>query len=514
MQTAQKAESDVVKKLKILVVAAEAAPFAKVGHVAEVTGSLPMALKNLGHDVRLVMPRYGRIDPIRFDLKPIAAAQNITIAVNRTHETVYISEGQIGEGSNAVQVYFVNNEKYFNREGIYSYPDDDERFILFCRSVLEMLPLLGWQPDVIHCHDWHTAIIPNWLKTTYNDQPFYQKIASVYTIHNLAYQGIFGYRVLEIAGIEGYSFVYPQTDATAQVVNLMSLGIQSADVISTVSPTYAKQILTPQYGEHLDKLLNERKDRLFGILNGIDTNYFNPAEDRFLAANFDASHLDKRLENKLDLQRQVRLPLNPDVPVIAMVSRLATQKGFDLIAQIIELLMQLDLQFVLMGAGDHFYQDLFQQVAAKYPDKMAYLMTYNTPVAQKIYGGSDIFLMPSRSEPCGLGQMIAMRYGSIPVVRRTGGLADTVEDFNPRTDHGNGFTFTEYDSMLLYGAVVRALETYKYQQVWQDLMQRDMQADYSWQASATQYVELYKQAMHFHHEPENPATENEAPAAK
>ena len=484
--------------MKILIVAAEATPFAKVGHVAEVTGSLPIALKKLGHDVRLVIPGYGRIDPAKFDLKPVAALQHLVVPVNRGQEMVAISEGLIGQPHNEVPVYFVNNEKYFNRDGIYSYPDDDERFILFCRSVLEMLPELEWQPDVIHCHDWHTAIIPNWLKTIYANQPFYQNIASVYTIHNLAYQGIFGYRVLEIAGLAEHSFVYSQSDDPSPAVSLMSLGIQSADVISTVSPTYAQQILTPQYGEHLDKLLDERRDRLFGILNGIDVDLFNPAQDRYLASHFDAHSLERRLDNKLDLQREAHLPQNPDVPIIGMISRLANQKGFDLIAQIIDLLMQLDLQFVLMGTGDHLYHDLFSQIAERYPTKMSYFMTFNTPIAQKIYGGSDLYLMPSRFEPCGLGQMIAMRYGSIPVVRRTGGLADTVEDFNPRTSQGNGFTFTDYDSLLLYGAVVRALETYKYPAVWHDLMVRDMQADYSWQASAIQYVSLYEKAQEFH----------------
>ncbi len=485
--------------LKILIVAAEATPFAKVGHVAEVTGSLPVALKGLGHDVRLVMPRYGRIDPARFDLKPVAALQNLSVATSRGNETVYVSEGSIGVDGSQVPVYFVNNDKYFNRDGIYSYPDDDERFILFCRAALEMLPHLGWQPDVVHCHDWHTAIIPNWLKTVYADDPFYKNIASVYTIHNLAYQGIFGYRVLEIAGIGEYGFVYPQpqSDEPSQAVSLMSLGIQAADAISTVSPTYAQEILTPQYGEHLDKLLNERSDRLFGILNGIDTNQFNPNTDRFLAANFEAASLDRRIQNKLDLQREARLPQNPDVPVIGMISRLANQKGFDLLAQIIETLMNLDVQFVLMGTGDQLYHDVFRGIAERYPQKSSYFMTFNTPIAQKIYGGSDLFLMPSRSEPCGLGQMIAMRYGSIPVVRRTGGLADTVKDFEPRTQSGNGFTFSDYDSVSLYGAIVRALETYKYPQVWQSLMERDMGADYSWQASAAQYGALYGKARLF-----------------
>ncbi len=484
--------------LKILIAAAEAAPFAKVGHVAEVVGSLPLALQSLGHDVRLVIPRYGRIDPTKFDLKPVAALQQLDITMNRNSEQVFISEGRIGETGHTLPVYFVNNEKYFNRDGIYGYPDDDERFILFCRSVVEMLPRMGWQPDIIHCHDWHTAIIPSWLKTVYADQPFYKDIASVYTIHNLAYQGIFGYRVLEIAGIGEYGFVYPQREDVSNLVSLMSLGIQTADVINTVSPTYAQEIITPQYGEHLDQVLEQRRDRLFGILNGIDITQFNPATDRFLKVNFEAASLDQRIQNKLDLQKEVRLPQNPNVPLIGMISRLANQKGFDLIAQVIEPLMKLDLQFVLMGTGDPFYHDLFQQMAETYPEKVTYVMTFRTPLAQKIYGGSDLFLMPSRTEPCGLGQMIAMRYGSIPVVRQTGGLADTVKDFDPRTQTGNGFTFSDYNSLALYGAIVRALETYKHPEVWHALMTRDMMADYSWNASAARYVQLYFRAIEFH----------------
>jgi starch synthase len=488
------------KPQKILIVAAEAAPFAKVGHVAEVVGSLPLALQNLGHDVRLVVPRYGRIDPVKFDLKPVAALQNLTVPMKRSGEKVSVSEGHIGNNGHSVPVYFINNDKYFNRDGIYGYPDDDERFILFCRAVLEMLPQLGWQPDIIHCHDWHTAIIPNWLKTLYAEQPFYKDIASVYTIHNLAYQGIFGHRMLEIAGIGEYGFVYPQHDDPTNLISLMSLGIQSADVINTVSPTYAKEILTPQYGEHLDRLLNQRQERLFGILNGIDVKQFNPATDRFLAANFDENSLTRRIENKLNLQRAARLPQNPDVPLIGMIGRLANQKGFDLLAQIIERLMQLDVQFVLMGTGDPFYHDFFRQVAERYPQKAASLLIFSSAMAQKIYGGSDLFLMPSRFEPCGLGQMIAMRYGSIPVVRQTGGLADTVKNFDPYTEEGNGFTFAEYNAGDFYDAIVRALETYKHQQVWRDLMIRDMMADYSWQASAYCYSRIYKKARRFHAE--------------
>jgi starch synthase len=484
--------------LKILIVAAEVAPFAKVGHVAEVTGSLPLALKSLGHDVRVVMPRYGRIDPIKFDLKPLG--QDFKVNIHATQENVYVTETTVAPTNHPEQVvpfYFINSEKYFNREGIYSYNDDDERFVLFCRSVLEMLPMLGWQPDIIHCHDWHTALIPNLLKTVYANHPFYRHTAAVYTIHNLAYQGIFGYRVLEIAGIGEYDFVYPRKEDTS-VVSLMSLGIQYADVISTVSPTYAQEILTPQYGENLHPLLNQRQERLFGILNGINNEHFNPATDRFIECNYDVNSIGCRDQNKADLQNSFRLPLQLDVPILGMVTRLANQKGLDILAQIMERLLQLDVQFALMGTGDQYYHEFFGQIARKYPDKATVTFSYNSALAQKIYAGSDMLLMPSRFEPCGLGQMIAMRYGTIPIVRSTGGLADTVENYDSQTSQGNGFTFVEYDADLLFTTILRAIEYYKYPAVWQTLMRRAMNIDHSWKASASKYVELYRKAQAFH----------------
>jgi starch synthase len=481
--------------LKILEVAAEAVPFAKVGHVAEVVGSLPVALRELGHDVRLVMPRYGKINPIKFDLKPLVSNLSIPLKNNKPEKVAILET--IHPNSADLPVYFVDNHKYFDRDGIYSYPDDDERFILFCRAVLEMLPEIGWKPDIIHCHDWHTAIIPKWLETLYTKNDFYKGIASVYTIHNLAYQGIFGYRVLEIAGIAEQNFEYSRRDEFSSVVSMMSMGIRHADAVSTVSPTYAQEILTPQYGEHMENLLRTRKNQLFGILNGIDTKTFDPTSDPFLSANFGVDSLNKRIENKLALQKDCRLPQQVDVPLIGMISRLANQKGFDLLTQIIEPLLKLEVQFVLMGTGDPLYHEKFSQVAQLHPDKMSVNLTFNASLGQKIYGGSDLFLMPSRSEPCGLGQMIAMRYGAIPVVRQTGGLADTVQDFDPRTGAGNGFTFVEYDAWSFYTAIVRAVETYKYKAVWQNLMTHDMQADYSWRASAREYVKLFAQVQQF-----------------
>ncbi len=480
--------------LKILYLSAEVVPFAKTGGLADVAGSLPKAIRALGHDIRVCMPRYGRIDKARFNLQEVVPS--FGVPVDREHEPAAIWQGIIGTD---VPVYMVDNARYFDRDGIYMYPDDAERFIFFCRAALEMLrePQLNWQPDIIHCNDWHTAIVPNWLRTIYKDDPFFAHTATVYTIHNLAYQGIFGHRVLEVAGIDEYGFLYhPQVADLAEVVDMMARGIYFADVINTVSEKYAQEILTPEYGEHLDPLLRDRRDHLFGILNGIDTEVLNPATDTYLAARFDAAHLDARAANKEALQREAGLPVSPTTPLVGIISRLADQKGFDLISRIIDPLLNfVDIQFVLLGTGEQHYHDMFSALAQRYPHKAAAFLTFNAALAQRIYGGSDMFLMPSRFEPCGLGQMIAMRYGSVPVVRATGGLADTVQDYDPRGEKGNGFSFEAYDSMALFATLVRAAETYRHVDAWRRLMLRDMSADFSWARSAAKYADLYYRAQ-------------------
>ena len=479
------------KPLKVLVLSAEVVPFAKTGGLADVAGSLPKAIHALGHDVRVAMPRYGRIDPPRFGLKQVVPA--FPVPMDKQMEEASILEGSLAPG---VPVYFVENGKYYDRDGIYMYPDDAERFIFFCRSALEMLKRLNWQPDIIHCNDWHTALVPNWLKTIYKDDPFFAHTAAVYTIHNLAYQGIFGYRVLEVAGIAEFGFMYhPAMADLTEVVDFMARGIYFADVINTVSEKYAQEVLTPEYGEKLDPLLRDRRDRLFGIQNGIDDEVLNPATDKYLAQHFDVNHLDQRVANKLALQRDAGLKENVDVPLIGIISRLADQKGFDILGDVIDHLLDLDLQFVLLGTGDPHYHEMFTRVAQAFPGRAAVFLTFNAELAQKIYGGTDMFLMPSRFEPCGLGQMIAMRYGSVPIVRATGGLADTVKDFDPRTGEGNGFSFTAYDRWALFAAIVRALENYKYRDTWLKLQARGMSADFSWGASARKYVDLYYRAL-------------------
>jgi starch synthase len=320
----------------------------------------------------------------------------------------------------------------------------------------------------------------------------------VYTIHNLAYQGIFGYRILEVAGVASQGFVYPQITELANVVDIMARGILFADAITTVSERYAQEILTPTFGEKLDHLLRARSDRLFGILNGIDYQENDPANDTYIHTQFDAYSLDKRVANKADLQEQAHLPVRADVPLLAMISRLTDQKGVDLLAQIMQPLLKQGIQFVVLGIGDQHYHELFQNLAARYPEQVAIFLTFNTEQARRIYAGSDMFLMPSRFEPCGLSQLMAMRYGCVPIVRSVGGLADTVQEYDPGTGEGNGFAFTNYDPWELFAAIVRAIELFRVKDIWHTLQLRGMAADHSWQASAIRYVEVYCNSLEFH----------------
>lgn len=482
--------------LKILYLSAEVVPFAKTGGLADVAGALPKAIRALGHDIRVMMPRYGRVDVEKFDLR--RTLDQAPVPMDERAEPASVFEGAIGHDAGLTPVYFVDSLRYFDRPGIYMYPDDAERFIFFSRAALVACRLLNWQPDVIHCNEWHTALIPNWLRTIYRDDPFYAGIATLYTAHNLEYQGVFGSRVLEIAGLADLGFIaHPDVAPDLNyVVDLMARGLLFADIINTVSETYAREILTPEYGQGLDPVLRDRRDRLFGVLNGIDTEVYDPAVDPHIAARFDVNRLAARPANKAALQTEAGLPLSPDVPLIGVVSRLIDQKGFDLISAVADpLLRHTGCQLVVMGTGDSRYHDLLNTLVARYPGQVAAFLTFNRPLEQRIYAGSDIFLMPSRFEPCGLNQMLAMRYGAVPVVHAVGGLADSVTDYDPRTDVGTGFGFAAYEPMALFVALVRAVETYRHTTVWQQLIRRCMAVDFSWDHSAQKYVELYRKAL-------------------
>ena len=461
--------------LKILYLSVEVVPFAKTGGLADVAGALPMAIRALGHDIRVAMPRYGRVDVEKFGLTRVLDA--VDVPMDERSEQAGIWQGAIGSGAGETPVYFVDNARLFDRQGIYMYPDDAERFIFFSRAALEACRAMDWQPDVIHCNEWHTALVPNWLKTIYREDPFFADTATVYTAHNLEYQGLFGYRVLEIAGLADLGFIaHPDVAPDLNdVVDMMGRGLLFADIINTVSETYAREILTPEYGQRLDPILRDRRDRLFGILNGIDTELYNPATDPHIAVRFDVNSMEKRAGNKAALQEEAHLPLRPNVPLVGCISRLIDQKGFDLIAAIADpMIQQLGCQFIVMGTGERKYHDMFNALAARYPEQVAVFLTFNRPLEQRIYASSDIFMMPSQFEPCGLNQMVAMRYGCVPVVRAVGGLADSVSDYRPETGEGSGFSFVSYDAMALFTALVRAVETYRHRDIWRQLVRRCM----------------------------------------
>ncbi len=482
--------------LKILYLTAECVPFAKTGGLADVAGALPKAIRGLGHDIRIMMPRYGRIEVDRFRLEP--ELESLSVPMDEGAQPAALYRSSIGSDATETPVYFVDSERYFDRQGIYMYPDDAERFIFFSRAALEACRALDWRPDVIHCNEWHTALVPNWLRSLYEGDPFFRGVATLYTAHNLEYQGIFGYRVLEIAGLADLGFIaHPDVAPDLNyVVDLMARGVLFSDIINTVSETYARDILTPEHGHRLDPVLRDRRDRVYGILNGIDTEVHDPATDPHIAAHFDVDTLGPRAENKAALQSELGLPVRPDVPLIGVVSRLTDQKGLDLIQAVIDPLLQhTGCQLVVMGTGELRHHEMLNGVVSRRPEQAAVQLTFSRPLEQRIYAGCDIFLMPSRFEPCGLNQMVAMRYGAVPVVHATGGLADTVQDFDATTGSGNGFSFERYDAMALFAALVRAIETYRHREVWQQLIRRCMAADFSWGRSAEKYVDLYYRAL-------------------
>jgi starch synthase len=449
----------------------------------------------MGHDVRVVMPRYGTIDVERYQLKPVLRGLPVPLAQQSLPADVL--EGRIGGD---VPVYFIENSQFFGREGMYGFWDDDARFIYFSRAVLEMLKPLDFRPDVIHVNDWHTAVIPNMLARLYDQDPFYTQIATALTIHNLAFQGVFGYGTLHLANLDSWGLIKPGIAGLDDIVNLLGRGLWFCDVINTVSNRYAEEILTPEYGEHMDPLLRLFRGKLYGIINGIDYEVFNPSTDPNIAARYDLDSVEKKVENKLALQKEVGLPQDPKIPVIGLISRLYDQKGLDLISNIMWGLMRLDLQLVVLGAGDAKYEEMFKANARDNPRQVSATIGFKPVLAQHIYAGSDMFLMPSRFEPCGLGQLISLRYGTIPIVRATGGLADTIQDWDPVAHTGNGFVFEAYDHWDLYAQVVRGLENFRQPHQWRRLQRNAMSTDVSWTNSAHKYVTLYQTAIRNHAE--------------
>ena len=480
------------KKLKILFVSAEISPFAKTGGLADVAGSLPKALAALGHDVRAVMPRYRQV---KGDFEYVA---DFPVQLDTWSETCIIRKTEVlykaGERKKKLTVYFADSYRYFDRDGIYGHFDDADRFAFFCRAVLDMLPRVGFKPDVIHCNDWHTGPVCMLLKEQYAHDEFYSGISTIFTIHNLEYQGNFSSYAVRLLNL-GYDVFIPEKAEFYGMFSFMKTGLVYSDIINTVSEVYAREIQTPQYGERLDGLLKKRSEDLFGILNGINYDEFDPQKDKTIARNFGTANYKDKKENKYALQAEMGLPVG-DVPVIGLISRLSGQKGLNLLIDRIDEFLSMNIQFVLLGTGDDYYQDRFRRIANDYPGKIAICLGFNGPLAQKIYAGSDMFLMPSRFEPCGLGQIISLRYGTIPVVRATGGLAETVTHYDSDNERGNGFTFIDFSSDEMLDAVSRALKVYREKpEEWDKLIVRALETDYSWNRSAKKYEGLYLHAI-------------------
>ncbi|WP_339314514.1 glycogen synthase GlgA [Paenibacillus sp. FSL R10-2734] len=471
--------------MKVLFAAAEAHPFVKTGGLADVIGALPKALKGAGVDVRVILPKYRGI-PEKFTSN-MEHLTEVYVPIGWRSQYCGI-ERMVYDG---IPVYFIDNEYYFGRDGIYGYMDDGERFAFYNRAVLECLPAIDFQPDVLHCHDWHAAVIPMLLHGHYRHNPFYSEMRSVFTIHNLLYQGVFPYEVLgELLGLDSSYFGGVEYYGN---VNFLKGGIVYSDRVTTVSPTYSEEIRTPYYGYGLDGLLNARADVLSGIVNGIDTKSYNPATDPSLVTRY-RSNLSKKNENKLALQEELGLPVDANIPMVAMVTRLVDSKGLDLLTRVLdELLYTDDIQFVLLGTGDESYERWFREAAWRYPTKLSSQILFNDALSRKIYASSDIFLMPSKFEPCGISQLLALRYGSIPVVRETGGLNDTVQAYNEESGEGNGFTFSNYNAHDMMFTLRRAISLYKQPEHWKKITKNAFAGDYSWNVSAQQYIDIYNE---------------------
>ncbi|NLG25110.1 MAG: glycogen synthase GlgA [Clostridiales bacterium] len=478
--------------MKILFAASECAPFVKTGGLADVIGALPRALADAGEEVAVVLPLYRDI-PVKWrsEMEHLLYFY-IHLGWRRQYCGV---ERLVRDG---VTYYFLDNEYYFHRPYVYGLGGDEaERFAFFSRAALEMLPQIDFMPDVLHCHDWQTGLMPVLLKAQYQKLPLYAGVKSVFTIHNLQYQGVFPIAYVEdLLSLGSWAYTSDNLEFYGQC-SFMKGGLVFADQITTVSPSYAAEIQTSYYGEKLDGLLRSRADTLTGILNGIDTREYDPAADPLIARNYDATNaLALKKENRAALRRELHLGADPDAPLIGMVGRLSGQKGLDLIEHVLGDIMETGAQLAVLGAGEERYIEMLNWAQWKYPGRMAARIEMNIPLSHRIYAASDLFLMPSRFEPCGLSQMIALRYGALPIVRETGGLRDTVLAYNPFTGTGNGFTFLNYNAHDMLFVVREAVRMYSEQpEIWAQLVRRAMAGEYGWDSSARVYLDLYRRIV-------------------
>lgn len=484
--------------LNILIVASECVPFAKTGGLADVVGILPKFLKKAGHDVRVVMPRYYRIDKTK--LKPLSDAMPLGVPMGVIGEQwCGVYEGVLPNSD--VPIYFLEHELYYGRDAIYNnadgegFLDNDNRFVFLSRAALQLTKALDFRPDIVHANDWHTAAIPVFMNTIYKHDVFFAKTASVLTIHNMQYQGQFYEGLMDVlaVGWEHFNFLELEQD---DCVNLLKGGIYHANLVNTVSDGYKNEIMTSEYGYGLEGVMQDRAAFVRGILNGMDYEEWNPKTDKYLVKNYDMGNMDGKDDCKADVQKLMGLSVNPNVPLFGIVSRLVEQKGVHLLSDAFEWIMGLDIQMVMLGEGDAQAHEFFRSMAAKYPKKFAVRIGYDNALAHKIEAGADFFVMPSIFEPCGLNQMYSLRYGTLPIVRATGGLEDTVENFDERRKTGNGFKFSDAKAWALYNTIGWATYTYyNNKDAMENLQKNAMCKRFTWEESAKKYEEMYSDAI-------------------
>jgi starch synthase len=471
----------------ILLAASEAVPFAKTGGLADVVGSLPSAFDKDNYDIRVIMPKYGSIPKEYTDKMIFLTHINVSLGWRNKYCGIFKLEHE------GIIFYFLDNEFYFSGIKLYSYIHEDiEKFAFFSSAVLSVLPHIDFRPNILHCNDWQTGLIPVMLNVQYNNHRFYNGIKTIMTIHNLQYQGIWGMReTYDATGLPIECFT-PDKMEYYNDSNLLKGGLVYANHITTVSNTYTEEIQTPEYGEGLDGLLRSRKQDLSGIVNGISYTEYNSSTDELIYAKYNRRDFpSKKKENKIALQKQLGLSEDKSIFLIGLVSRLTDQKGFDLIADLMNRFCQEDMQLVVLGTGEAKHEDMFKYYANTHPDKISANILFSNELAHKIYAASDAFLMPSLFEPCGLSQLISMRYGTVPIVRETGGLKDTVIPFNKYIGEGSGFSFTNYNADELWSMICMAKDTYKDKAKWNSIARQGMAKDYSWQEAAKQYASLY-----------------------
>ena len=484
--------------MKIAFAASEVFPYAKTGGLADVAGALPIELEKLGHEVKVFMPKYNTFGEIEHRLHYMWDIGEIPVRVAGEVCSVHVHMATMPNSK--VEIYFVDCPKYFHRFRVYTNdPDEDERFILFSKGIIEILQRLQWAPDVIHCNDWQTGLLPVLLKENYSWDKLFEKTATVFTIHNIAYQGRFAKSAFYKAEIQEKHSRPGGLGEYYGDVNFLKTAILTSDILNTVSNTYAHELLTPEYGEGMEYFLTQRKDDFYGIINGIDYSIWDPEKDFILPYHFSIKDLSGKLLNKKFLVKQLDFSIDESIPLIGIVSRLVSQKGLDLIDEVLDDLMLLDAQWLILGSGEHKYEEMFKNISTRYPNKIYFYRGYNNELSHLIEAACDIFLMPSKYEPCGLNQIYSLRYGTVPVVRKTGGLADTVYDYDESIalglNAGTGYTFKNYSGLALLHTIERAIRGFHSKEVWREIQMNGMGKDFSWRVSAEKYIEIYKQAL-------------------